>query len=262
MKELLNDLHKSVTNPSSMRDVSRKAMISTTWAILHILFSWWDPSLDWTANKYLMSTWIKTIIDEESRNNISKFHELWKWIIISEHKSFNFSDYLPIFAELWDKILEKCVFYTWDWNLAMNQREFSNYQFRSATLKENSTKEDKDNLKKQVQKDIEKVKREWWYIFIIPSWDDSKELSNFKSLFREMIKNSDDDLSVLVNHIQHKTQDWENINVWYKDIWKSMLTKKLWEFEISSQMTKASQWKDKKWNESREFYESIRPTNS
>jgi len=42
----------------------------------------------------------------------------------------------------------------------MNQREFSNYQFRSATLKENSTKEDKDNLKKQVQKDIEKVKRE------------------------------------------------------------------------------------------------------
>ena len=82
-------------------------------------------------------------------------------IIMSNHESWTFSDYLPLLAALWDGILKKTIFYTGSYNLSMNRKESPEYEFRSAALR---TKNDVAILADQVTKDIKKMTEEWWNI--------------------------------------------------------------------------------------------------
>lgn len=228
-------------NKKELSEEARSLLISTLWKTLHILFSWWNKNLKDTSEGYLNKTWTKVEIDDESKNAINEFWKLGKWIIISEHKSWVFSDYLPLFSELPDDILKKSIFYTWSYNLSMNKREFPGYEFRPATLKNKKDKHEIDNLKKQIEEDIKKVKEKWWYIFIIPSWANTNKNAEFQAIFQRFIKLSDNDLPILENHITHSSSKW------YKEIWKSIITKNWWITKISSTLWKASDWIDENW---------------
>lgn len=231
----------------------RSSIISVAWKAFHILLSWSDESLEKTSKWYLNKTNTSVDIDIESITSILDFKNLWKWIIISNHVSWVFSDYLPLFSILWDEILKKCIFYTWAYNLSMNKREFPEYEFRAATLK---TRNDVFGLEKYLNEDIQKVNNEWWYIFIIPSWNSTSNWTDFKAIFQRLIKWSSDNLPILVNHVEH---DWD---IWYKEIATKLFTGLDWvTTRINSQISYAWEWKNLKWKEMREKYNLMKNKN-
>ncbi|HMY81008.1 MAG TPA: hypothetical protein PK048_04170 [Candidatus Absconditabacterales bacterium] len=163
-----------------------------------------------------------------------------KGIIISNHKSGVFSDYLPLFATLGDDILKKCIFYTGSYNRAMNQREFPDYVFRPATLR---TRKDVIDLKDQLKNDIDYVNNNGGYIFIIPPGANISEDAEFQALFQRIIKGSEDNLSLLVNYIEH-----DSIRG-YKQIAQSIIgsstpSKTI----ITSKLQSVKDWKDNNGN--------------
>lgn len=216
----------------------RSTVISISWKVFHIILSWWDKSLEKTSKLYVEKTNTNISIDNCSNKAIENLKRLWKWIIISNHKSGNFSDYLPLFATLGDDILKKSIFYTGAYNLAMNKREFPEYEFRAATLK---NRKDIIRLMKQIKNDIEKINDIWWYIFIIPSWEGTSDDTEFKAIFQKMIKWSDDNMPVLANYVKH------NYSRWYKQIAESIIRWINSNITISSQLQSVKNWKDSNW---------------
>lgn len=216
----------------------RSAVISIAWKVFHVLFSWWDKSLEKTSKGYMKKTHTTINVDDNSTRTIEELKESWKGIIISNHKSGVFSDYLPLFATLWDDVLNKSIFYTGSYNLTMNQREFPEYEFRPATLR---TREDVIKLKDQIKNDVEKINSNWWYIFIIPSWANTSEDAEFQAIFQRMIKQAADDLPVLVSHIEHDSSRW------YKQIAESMMKWVKSETTITSKLQSAKDWKNDNW---------------
>ena len=202
-----------ITN-EQIKHTIRKTIINTWWKILHSLIWWWK-SLEETAKQYIKKLWIEIKIDDDSKNNLNEFKNSDKWLIISNHESWVFSDYLPIFAELWDEILKKSIFYTWAYNLEMNKKEFPDYNFRAATL---TKREDVRELKENIKNDIAKIKEEWWYIFLIPSWENTEYWWEFKGIFQKMIKSLDHDFPILASKIEHQNWKWS-----YSEIWKYIL---------------------------------------
>lgn len=229
-------------------DKAREKKIVVAGKLFHLLFSGWNKSLEKTALWYIKKTGTKLVIDDNSKLAINNLELEGKWIIIATHISGVFSDYLPLYAVLWDTILKKSIFYTWSHSIAMNKREFPDYQFRWATPR--SLKETKEMMK-QLKLDIDKINQEWWYLFIIPSGANTSDDAEFQWIFKKMIANSNDDLPVLVNHLVHTTDRW------YKNIAKSLIFKNAWDCNITSQITYALDWKGLNWKESREKYNSL-----
>lgn len=223
-------------------------VITIGWKILHILLANWEQKLEAVSNTYLEKTWTKLVIDKQAEEEIEKLREYEKWIIILNHSSSIFSDYLPLFAILKEPILKKILIYTWSYNLEMNKKEFLNYEFRSWTIKE---RRDIIELKKQIKEDVENIENNGWYIFIIPSWSNINIDADFWGIFLKMIKWINPETPVLVNHVEH---EWDKQ---YLQIAKNLITKKWWESRIKTKLTFARDWKWKTWKESRRFYNSI-----
>lgn len=236
---------------SLIDEENRSWVISVLWKVLHLTF-WWSKNLAETSRKFLTMTWTKVNIDKESQEAIDKFIQGYGWISILPHKEWIFTDYLPLFSQLWDDVLKKCVFYTAPHNLEMNQREFPNLTFRSTA----PTK----SLIKNIKEDMEKVKNEGWYIFIIPSWDTNDNNASFKGIFNRMLDLWDDSLNILSSNVSY------NSPFGYKEVWKSFFRNRFtWansnEVNISSILTTASEWKWKTWQEQRTFHNSIHSEN-
>lgn len=228
---------------------NRRALISVLWKWLHLVFwIWWN--LYDTSRSFLKMTWTKVNISDESKKSIEGLKESWKWIIILTHKSWIFSSYLPLFAELWPEILERSIFYTWHYNLAMNQREFPWLEFRASTIPEWADSEYVSKLKLQIQDDISRIQENWWYIFIMPSWESTSDEERFKAIFKRLISWIEDwkNIPVLANKVNFK------LPFWYKQVLNSLLSRKWQEVDLSSVLTSSDDWKWKNWNEARDFY--------
>ncbi len=217
----------------------RSTMINIFWKVFHEIISKWNSSLEETSKAYLERNNINLKIKWE--NELEKFKKGDRWLIIATHSSWNFADYLPIFAELWDEILKKSVFYTGAYNKKMNEVEFPDYTFRAATLEK---KEDVKKLIKNIENDIEKVSREWWYIFIIPAWESTEQKAEFKSIFKRFVDKLDDNISVLTSRVIHEwNPNYINILRW-----------KWFETELVFKNMKVSNFKWRNWKEMREVY--------
>lgn len=227
----------------------RSAIISTLWKVLHIVISNSNKSLEETSKKYLEKTWIKTYVDKESFYQLENFKQSDRWVIITTHKSWVFSDYLPIFAKLWDEILKKSIFYTWEYNLNMNKREFPDYEFR-ATSSQN-IKSTKAIIEKLYQ-DIKNIKNNWGYIFIIPSLANIEENWEFKWIFKRIVKELPEYFPVLNSNVEH---DWQ----WsYSEIWKGLIW--LWKdklTKINFANSSINRFKEKNWKEMRDYYNTL-----
>lgn len=229
----------------------RSAVISAAGKVFHILLSGGNKSLELTAKWYLRKTKNFPSLDDTSLEAIQSLKSAWQGIIISNHQSGVFSDYLPLFAALWDDILQKSIFYTGAYNLAMNQREFPDYQFRAATLK---NREDVIRLKSDIQNDIATINYQWWYIFIIPSWDNTAPDAKFLAVFQRMLEQSNDDLPVLSNQVTHSAT-WS-----YSEIAKALLGGEWFKTSIHANISTVADRKDGEgkignWKELRQIYD-------
>ena len=129
------------------------------------------------------------IITREEESLIADIEELKKqgrWIIIGNHHSSKFPDYLPMFWYLWDDILEKTLFFTGPYNLEMNRREFPGYEFVAAV---ESGREEMHELMETVKLKLKKMKDQWGYIFLLPAgpWEDSGN-KPFQALFGQILR--------------------------------------------------------------------------
>lgn len=228
----------------------RSAAISVAGKVFHLLLSWGHASLAETAHRYIQKTHTAIHLDARSDQAIQDLKNLWKGIIIWNHQSGVFSDYLPLFAMLWDEILKKTIFYTGAYSVAMNQREFPAYTFRPATLR---TRKDVLQLKTHIEDDMQKIDNTGWYIFIIPSWSNTSEDAEFQAVFQRMITHASDRLPILVSYVTHNTMRW------YAQIVESVIRGTTSEAQIVAKLQVAKDWKDHngkaiKWDEMRKKY--------
>lgn len=238
---------------SLITEDNRSSVISVLWRWLHLVF-WQLWNLYKTSNSFLSMTNTTVEIDDSSKVEIEKLRKDGKGIIISNHSSWIFTDYLPLFAQLWEEVLNKCIFYTWDYNLEMNKREFPNLSFRSATIPNWANIEYVKSMKEQLEKDVESIIKEWWYIFMIASWANNDENAKFLSLFTRVIKlleKTNENVQVLANKVTHS---W---NFWYKQVLSSLLKRERQSVSLKSKLTNVSDWTGKNWVESRDYYNSL-----
>ena len=242
----------------------RSAIISFIGGFLHSGLSWRDENLEATAQGYLDKTNTTINSSEKTNNAINALKEKWKWIIIANHESWVFSDYLPLFSLLTEEILKNCIFYTASHNLAMNKREFPDYEFRPAKAAKLSIK--------NLENDIRKIEKDWWYIFLIPAWENTDDDAPFLWIFKKIIENSTDELPILASRVSHKH------SMGYMQIWQAILQniihslqdkmskneetkqtnqKNLWTTTISAQLTSSEEWKKLDWTWMRSFYNKV-----
>lgn len=224
----------------SLQESIRSGIISVAWKLFHILFGN-DRSLEKTGEQYLKKTGTQLILDEHSKWDIEALKNFGKGIIIANHPSGVFSDYLPLLSALGDDILKKTIFYTGRRNLKMNQKEFPNYDFRAAT---NLGKNGLEILKK----DIEKVNSTWWFLFIIPSGADTSQEAPFQGIFKRIIAYSEEKLPVLTCKVEHDSPKG------YPQIAKAYLSKSGGISKVKTSMTKVKDWENKNKKEMGEFY--------
>ncbi len=251
MMDKQNILEKKILNKTPFKEKLRSNIISIAWKLFHNLFGN-KPSLEETAKKYFKKTGTKLTLSSQSKDKIDELKKQGKGIIISNHPSGVFSDYLPVFASLGDEILKKSIFYTGSWNLKMNQTEFPDYTFRAA-----------NNLGRigltQLQEDIKKVNEEGGFLFIIPSWADTSENRTFKGIFKRIITNSENNLPVLSCKVRH---NWKK---WYLQLAKSLFTKKGGISTVDTENKAIKDWKDEDGKplspkEMRAIYEGKKPS--
>lgn len=204
----------------------RKTIISTAWKVFHILLQG-NNNLYKTAQNFSKNYNVE--IDEVSKQSIQELQKNQKWVIISNHQNMNFSDYLPLFEQLWEDILEKTVFYTWEWNLNMNESLFENNDFRQATFR-NIT--DWKNIVNQLQVDLEKIENQWWYIFIIPTGASREE--KFQWLFKRIVEHKQN-LPLL--HSKVKSHQ----DLWYKDIVENIFQNNNSRIDVTTRLSDTSQ---------------------
>lgn len=227
---------------------------------LHFAF-WNNESLYETSEIFLRRT--KTQINltnkDLTQNDINNFKSQKGWIIICNHECWIMSDYLPIFKLLWEEILEKCIFVNAHQVVKANSNEFKNYTFRSAR----SIKKDEDwntisdykwtkKIMNQIKEDMNNIKNNWWYIFIMPDWDLKKW--EFWWYFHYLLKNSENDLPILTFNISHSNMpSYKNIVQSYVN-W--ILSDKVQNIStIHSKLLKASDFK-KDWKAISKEYEA------
>jgi len=243
----------SIPTKKALSHCLRSSIISVVWRVLHILLKM-NNNLSTTSSNYLELAKIWGGIDQKSMQNIEEFSQEEKGIIISNHESWVFSDYLPLFAKLWEEIMKKSIFYTWAYNLSMNKREFPDYQFRSATL---TKREDVIILKQQIVEDINNIKKNGGFIFIMPSWASTDSNAEFQSIFRRMVELIDGDTKILVNQVHH------NSDLWYWWMIKSILTNSMriqveeLKTTIKSEISSSEEWKWLNGQEMRNRYNSM-----
>lgn len=232
--------------------LSRELKIQFFWKIFHALYwvnfgNLFTKSLEEVSKLFIQRAWLELLPVWDTLVSIDKFKQNWKWIILLDHTQFaNFSDYLPLFALLEDDILKKCVFYTWSYNLKMNQEEFPDYKFRWAIPID---KKDVKRLTSEINEDIERINKEWWYIFVIPSWAWNTKHWDFRAIAKRFIDWLWDNSMVLASKVSRGFS--------YKNIAKSSIVWKLWKVEINWITSSISDWKWKTGQEMRENYESM-----
>ncbi len=220
----------------------RKTIISTAWKVFHILLHW-KNNLFQTAENFSKNYNIN--IDDLSKKSIEVLRDQRKWVIISNHQNMNFSDYLPLFEQLGEEILEKTIFYTAEWNLDMNNSIFKNNEFRQATFKNIS---DWKNIIYELQNDLERIQNEWGYIFIIPTWASKEE--KFQWIFRRIVQ-KDTDLPLLYSKVETEQ------NLWYKKIIQDMYSKDTSQINITTRFWKTSDLQQISWEEMFTYYDEL-----
>lgn len=190
--------------------------------IAHLLY--WMNSQSFSELSKNFTKYCK--IDKQYRDNESKlaFEEFKKnesWLIIWNHSSVTFSDYLVYFEDLWDETISKTAFYNWYKVIDWNRNEFPNIVLRntnSVTSYKNNPdwKLDLDKpiwwfswtkeIYKQVIDDAEMLNNEENFVFLLPMWywDDW----NFLWIFKKIIKNLNDDVKILLVNTEHSKQIW------------------------------------------------------
>lgn len=228
---------------------SREIAIRIWWRAFHLLYGG-NKSLAETGKSY-RSGWrnqgesggIEIVDRDQLTSQIDALRKSWKWVIIFNHDSGIFADYLPHFWLLWDDILKNAVIYTADFNLPMNTAEFPGYDFRVANPQ---------NLegRKRLLEELKNIGDK--YVIILPAWP-GKDPGNkpFQALFSHILKATHPDARVLAFHTKH------SIPIWYEDL----VMRRLWGGKflttIQSSLTSVSQWPKKWWVEQRSFYNGL-----
>ena len=190
----------------------RQEIITVVWKIFHVLYDW-NNDLATTSENFCEKWNYKVHFSDKTKNSIESFKNEKSGVIISNHQNMNFADYLPLFTWLWEEILSKCIFYSGEWNIPMNEKLFPNNEFRAATFRNIS---DWKKLVIQLDEDIKKIENEWGYIFVIPTWASLE--SKFQAIFDRIVKTSNS-LPILSSQVQ----SWESIS--YGDILKDIKNK-------------------------------------
>ncbi len=173
----------------------------------------------------------------------------WKWVIILNHASWIFADYLPIFWYIGDDILSETTIYTAGFNLAMNQAEFPDYDFRSV---DPTTHRKKKQFLTELWARCIEIEREWGYIFIVPAWpgrDDGNK--PFLAAFNHIVSGISPNTPVLALHISHDT------NVSYSKILLARFWVSNFKTSIASELNTASEWQNSPKKHRRDFYNGL-----
>lgn len=233
----------------------RPVLIQVWWAVFHTLLGG-DPKLWITGVRYMRKKqrrWENVRVEkrdpEKLAQHIAALKEHGKWIIIMNHHSGNFADYLPVFGFLGDDILEETTFFTGGYNLPMNTKEFPQYQFQRWDPL--GWVEAKDFLKKIWWITVEK-ERDGGYIFLIPAWagrDDGTK--PFGAAFHHIIRDLSWDTPILAFHVEHDQE------VGYGKILLSRLGLGSYTSRIQSALSTVSDWRSIPKEHRREYYNSL-----
>ena len=195
---------------------------------------------------------LKLDLDENSKNEITKFIESW-WVIISHHWNWNFSDYLPIFYILWDDALKKCIFYTAPHNLKMNKSLFPNYEFlwlkwwKKLKYTLNKNARNINDILDENTNDTQKNDKK--FLFMFPSWWNPDE-KKFKWAFRVTIEQLNQNINILCLSVDYP----ENMS--YKNICSRLLHHEdIINVHITAKVAKCNEFKWMNWNNMRTVYE-------
>lgn len=244
--------------------------------IAHFMFWKFSSSLEDVSIDFLKNT--NTLCeynDNISPIEISDFIKWWKWLIISNHSSITFADYLPLFARLWDEVLKKCVFFNWYKVIKANSKEFKDYVLRATNSvksynKSPEWKQDINSINpnfswtkkilETIDLDISRItSNEWWYVFLIPMWEWDEW--NFKWIFKRFIKWLPSDFPVLVANTYHENPRsyWEIM----KNYFLSKVNTIIWDTDYLNKTTitarNATAWEFKwlDWEEQKQKYYEI-----
>lgn len=232
----------------------RPTLIRVWWAVFHAMYGW-DKRLGVTWVTYMGNgekRWkhVHMNVDEVAlRRDILALKDAWKWIIILNHASWIFADYLPAFWYLGDDILSETTLYTAGFNLPMNQSEFPEYDFREANP---TTIKKKKQLLYELWARILEIEWQGWYLFIVPAWigkDDGNK--PFLPAFNHILWNISPDTPVLSFRTSYDSP------VSYGKI----LLARRWlaEFQttLESRMSRALDWQSVDKDKRREYYNSL-----
>jgi hypothetical protein len=239
----------------------RALLISIAWRVFHHLYgkrhATWvnfllsprDMRLAVTAKNFLISSCIQVNKWDNVTIDIEKLKNAWKGFIIWTHATWIFIDYLPLFTQLGDDVLKKCIFYTGEYNLTMNQREFPDYQFRAVPEWRQTwlAKWFRERLKE----DIQKVKENGWYIFLMPAGGGRDYGQDFKAIFSRLIAGLDDDFPALSFHAKIGDD-----GLW-SYVWLLKQRLLLPEIQTISLQTRFNHVQDWKYVDGRRYYDAL-----
>lgn len=244
-----------IKTPDWYKQQLRSLAIQVGGAVFHILL-WNQASLETTWRLYMGEKWKDGSYPDISFNpmklstDIWILEERWRWIIIMNHDSWIFPDYLPIFGLVSDDILTKTTFYTWPYNLAMNRARFPWYHFESTV--ENDNFKDKKTLLEKVKTTTANLSAEWGYIFLMPAGAGKDDGGKpFQAIFSHIIKGLNGDTPVLAIHVEHKGE------VSYGSVLRKHFRQRSFKTNIASEMTYVKDWPQTSWPEQRRYYNQL-----
>lgn len=201
------------------------------------------------------------VISDQIRlqEDIKRLKQAWKWVIIWNHHSSKFPDYLPVFWCVWDDILQKTLFFTGPYNLEMNRKLFPDYQFEPAVER---GKNEMHKLNLVLKGKLQEMKDKWGYIFLLPAWPgvDSGD-KPFQALFGQILRglaweggidwSSGSETPVMTFHVEHS----EPLS--YGKIVLKRLGYADYRSSVQGVLTQAADWPERWWAEQRVFYNRL-----
>lgn len=229
-------------------------LIRFGWAVFHALYGGdrrlWVTGITYMGNGNKRGKHMNMHVDEKSLNDdIFALKDAWRWIIILNHASWIFADYLPTFWFLGDDLLREATIYTAGFNLPMNEQEFPDYDFRRVNPK--SIKDKKTFLTGLWERILE---IEWWgwYLFIVPAWPGKDEGNKpFLAAFNHIVSQISSDTPILALRTTFDS------DVTYGKILLARSWLATIDTTLESKITKASEWKWVPKQLRREYYNSL-----
>lgn len=234
----MNKLYENqLTNPTNVNLTQVPIPSKNFWYKLKWLklFLWNSKKLSDISSNFIKYMVLELLVWNNVTEDINNLKQSWKWVIVLNHNLVNFLDYLWIFSLLWEDILQNSVIYNWFKVINANRQVFSDYVFRDTIASWNWYKEDDfyeqntdiewtKDLLHILNADIQRVNSKWWYIIIIPNWENPDW--EFGGIFKRIIKKSNNDLNVLAFNSKIL---WDKLD--YSDILKRLL---LWRVKIET----------------------------